>query len=367
MQPTATRAATCSSDLPTEPDSNGRIVDDILRDLLAAVREQGSAARLTVDVFDTVLTRRYLAPGDIFHETAERALTEGALDRRLAGSFPADRVEAERLAERTHGISCATLAEIYTCYAERAGLESASAGRLCALEIEAELAAAVPIPAVIELLAACRSHGARIAFVSDMYLDAQTIRRLLDRIGAGHAESEIVVSCEHRRRKADGGLFACCNLSREPGFLHLGDSPERDGDGARRAGGTPYSVNPAHPTRYEQQLASCVRQGPVALRQLAGVSRAARIGAPMSRDRRAQVINETAANLAGPLALAYAAWTLERAQQRGLRRLYFAAREGEILLSVARELERVWQTGIDLRYLCVSRNTLMLPACSACT
>lgn len=337
-------------------------MNEALRALLAAARDT-APARITCDVFDTVLARRCLEPHHVFAAVARRAERSGVLPSSSVDRFPALRVEAERLVEASAGPCCARLGDIHRRLAALLGLSPAAAAGLAQTEFAVEQDLLRPVPEVVETLAACRATGARLAFVSDMYLSSDQLRSLLQDAGVWREGDEVVVSCEHGRRKEDGGLFAAVALAHRPGFLHLGDSAERDVAGAVKAGGLGFLYERARPARYERALAAAGEgAGANVASRLAGLSREVRLARPAGADDRAALLHDTAADLAGPLAVGYVAWVLQRARALGLRRLYFAAREGEILLRVARELDVVWRTGIELRYLYVSRNSLLLPS-----
>jgi hypothetical protein len=72
----------------------------------------------------------------------------------------------------------------------------------------------------------------------------------------------------------------------------------------------------------------------------------------------ARVRWETASSVAAPLLFAFTAWVLEEAQRRGIRRLYFVARGGQIFLRLAQQLNHAGQNGLECRYLHLSRRAL---------
>lgn len=65
-----------------------------------------------------------------------------------------------------------------------------------------------------------------------------------------------------------------------------------------------------------------------------------------------------------PLLLAYVAWVLDHARQNGIGRLYFVARDGEILYCIAQTLMSD-RDDIELRYLYGSRRAWLPPSISA--
>jgi hypothetical protein len=80
--------------------------------------------------------------------------------------------------------------------------------------------------------------------------------------------------------------------------------------------------------------------------------------------KRDRVIYDTTIDVAGPLIIAYSAWCLRQAVERGINRLYFLSRDGEILYQIAERLNQRLKHPVELHYLYVSRQSLLLPALS---
>src|SRR5699024_7318970 len=55
-----------------------------------------------------------------------------------------------------------------------------------------------------------------------------------------------------------------------------------------------------------------------------------------------------------PFLVCYVRWVLDQALQRGIKRLYFVARDGEVMYKIARQLKRPGDD-IEMRYLYGSR------------
>ncbi len=78
----------------------------------------------------------------------------------------------------------------------------------------------------------------------------------------------------------------------------------------------------------------------------------AAVSATMPREA---ALRDVAAGVAAPLLVSYAAWILRDAERRGIRRIYFLARDGQVLLEIARILARRLGVSIECRYLYASR------------
>lgn len=75
----------------------------------------------------------------------------------------------------------------------------------------------------------------------------------------------------------------------------------------------------------------------------------------------AELNKELSKNFAGPIIFEYVWWVLYEARARKLNRLYFLARDGYILMKVAKMFCREFGINIDCRYLTCSRTSLRLP------
>lgn len=113
--------------------------------------------------------------------------------------------------------------------------------------------------------------------------------------------------------------------------------------------------------RYEQMLASHAGATGGLSSAVAGASRFARLTVAASSATQ-QALRDIAASVAAPTLVGYVLWVLRRAEQLGLRRLYFIARDGQVLLEIARRLVGNLNIACELRYLYGSRRVWLLPA-----
>ena len=114
-------------------------------------------------------------------------------------------------------------------------------------------------------------------------------------------------------------------------------------------------------TRYEEIMsASSAGPGELAAR-FANASRVARAAVPAEAGRET-AIRDVAAGVAAPALVAFVLWLLEEAERRGLRRLRFLSRDGQVLYELARRLATATGIGLDLEYVYSSRLTWSLAA-----
>jgi hypothetical protein len=134
---------------------------------------------------------------------------------------------------------------------------------------------------------------------------------------------------------------------------------------ARKAGLKPTLFTVQAPNRYEKCLYAPGSGAPRLLRSAAaGAARAARLGHQEATSRW-QVIADIGADVAGPMLTGFVLWTMYEARRRNLNRLYFVARDGQILQRIAVKLNAWLGWGMELRYLYASRQSLFLPSLTA--
>jgi FMN phosphatase YigB (HAD superfamily) len=311
------------------------------------------------DVFDTCLTRRVGVPSDLFYDVARKTLSRlgQAASRPLLEDFVTARMEAERMARQQTSTEEVNLADIWKILMRSMGCPHDPALVRCELEAEAE--SLVPIAAMREQVRTARQQGDRIVFLSDMYLPTDFIERQLKTHGFAESGDGFYVSADIGKTKASGNLFRHV-LEQEStpaaNVWHTGDNPHSDYLVPRRLGirahlfqGCEFSVAELNllPAGSEPHTAS----------RIAGGMRAFRLEREGGDDN----INELVSQFVGPFALGFASWVLRRAQEDGVKRLYFAARDCQLIWRVAQELSPRFG-GLECRYLEVSRQALFLPS-----
>jgi predicted HAD superfamily hydrolase len=95
--------------------------------------------------------------------------------------------------------------------------------------------------------------------------------------------------------------------------------------------------------------------------RFADASRAARAVVDVGSEREA-AIRDVAAGVAAPALVGFVIWIQEQARLRGLRRLRFLSRDGQVVHELMRRLAPVAGAGMDLEYVYSSRLTWSLAA-----
>lgn len=320
------------------------------------------AAWFTCDVFDTVITRAFPDPMHIFELIASRL---GLTDDEGRQVFADCRAAAEAaLRQRLTPGADLRLEEIYAEVFRRlpaAMTLGLSVPTAMAVEIAAEAESARPWPPGLRLLEEWRRRAQFAGFISDMYLPPQAIEDMLRRTGAWKPGDRLFTSGEYRATKASGRLFGVVQETlaiTAADWTHLGDHPHADVAVPAALG--IRSVRVAAP-RSPRRTRAAFGRGQRGLRIVAALNRAA-ADMPADLDPHHRVVWNIATHVLAPTALWYADRVLRAARRDGRSRLWFLARDGQIVHRAAMIANRsVGYTG-ELHYVLASRQALHLPS-----
>jgi predicted HAD superfamily hydrolase len=311
------------------------------------------------DIFDTTLTRTVSSPHGILLLMAQDLQSSNSLPEQVRQHFPRIRVRAEWMTRLYKKKEDVRLDDIYAALAKLCTLDPVVTELLKQLELKTELASCRPIASTIAAIKAARSRGGRVVFISDMYLPKACIQAMLEKVGAYEPGDGIYVSGDTGLTKRSGSLFR--HMFKKEGcsakdVCHLGDHVYSDVCVPRMLGIKTARYH-FKSSRYEDIIR---RNGSLLASVWAGTSRSARLSKVM--DPSSQVIHDTACHVIGPSLLFYVEWLLESAKNKGLLRLYFLSRDGEILFKIAQKVNRHRGYNLDLRYLHASREAWCWPA-----
>ncbi len=314
------------------------------------------------DVFDTLLTRRVGSPSAMFLAVGLHLSRTGRLPC-SAFAFAALREHAEQRAFQNAGgfDSRVTLDDIAAELAMGLGIDKAT---LLSVEMDFEKAQLVPLAAGVKRLRTAREAGDRIVFISDMYLDEATIRQLLIDHRLFQSGDSILVSSAQSKSKRSGALFK--HLMEVEGvapgaIVHHGNDLLTDVSVPRRLGIRTQPFAAGNLNRYETVLDHF---GPCNDGLSSRIAGAARIVRAMSEDHssRHRALVDVSASVAAPFLIGFVMWLLARALDDGVKRLYFVARDGQLLMAIAAILVRKLELDIELTYLMGSRRAWQIAA-----
>jgi FMN phosphatase YigB (HAD superfamily) len=319
------------------------------------------------DVFDTVLTRRIGDPHAMADLIARRLELSGTSRTPVAGVAlaAARRRHERRLIDLTDRHP--TLRAIWAEVASALGVDDAQAEAWACAEEELEREVTVAVPGAHAMLEAARAEaGGRVVFVSDTPHSEAVVRDLLEAQGLAQDDDLVFTSSERGATKSRGGLFEVVTavLGAGPGtsYVHTGDNRRSDLASPRLEGWEGRLVTGGALTRYESLLEKHATASGGLTSWLAGSSRLARLEA--AERGVGTPVGAVAAGVLGPVLVGFALWVLGQARARGVRRLYFVARDGEVMLAAAREVLSELAPDVELRYLHGSRQPWVLGACA---
>ena len=321
-----------------DPASVGTWESDRLSVAPTTMENRGEQV-VSFDVFDTVLTRRVGDPRALFLLVGRRAAATGVLDC-SANAFAKARRAAEIRAFRNAGglDSSVSLIDIYHEVAHGLHLSEADEARLVELEMQVEHELLTPIQLGVDRVRAERVAGKRIIFVSDMYLPSAFIEAQLRRFNIFEAGDELFVSNELQLSKSTGRIWphVLRTLDVNPSQIHhIGNDANSDGKRTSRAGLSTEVLSNFNLNRYEVSLESHHSATDGLSSAIAGASRLARLGGFSDSE---QVIADVAAGVVAPFVLGNLLWTLDVAKREGLTKLFFVARDGQLLHEIAQKL-----------------------------
>ena len=183
---------------------------------------------VSFDIFDTLIERKVSIPTDIFKLVA----SEAGMDELV---FKEKRICAEKAA-RQKAVSQGevTLDEIYD---EMPDLDVAEIEKLKKLELDTEYMQCEPIPEMHQVFEWAKQNQKNIVIVSDMYLPADHIAKMLEKCGYTSYQ-KLYVSNQYGVNKISGKLFEIVWNELEPAdrkMIHIGDSIKADFFGAIKA------------------------------------------------------------------------------------------------------------------------------------
>lgn len=340
-----------------------------------ALAEREAVKVLSLDVFDTLLWRVVPEPADAFLLVG-RSLGRAGHLQVPAEAFARLREAAEERARVRSGRDRVTpevsLEQVYE-ELRPAVVGDAPPADLAALEVEVERSITFPDLAVVDLARSLQaSLGVRVVLVSDTYLSAAHVGRLVDREPFTGIGIEAVFTSSDAGRNKGSGLYELVlgALGVAPGeVLHLGDHADADVACATRNG-----IHAVHLARRPEPLPAVleregVTRGDALQRQRAPLHEGAGdFGLTALRAKtlrreegsglpaREQPWWAVGAGVFGPVFTGFAEWVHDRAAAAGASEVFCVMREGAFLAPLVEAARRQRRGGPQTSTLWVSRH-----------
>lgn len=317
---------------------------------------------VSFDIFDTVLTRKVGSPSSLFIYVGQEAVRSGLIDSRPV-DFANIRVEAEMRVRKSTLQEEISFDAIYEEVRSSLDITTEVCSQLQAIEMRIEEDFICVLPGAKELIKHYRKKMDVIVFTSEMYLPGNFIRRQLERFGLIEEADMLFVSSEYLLSKYSGNLFRSLIESTQTDcgdILHIGNNNISDHIVPKSIGIKTKLLDNGNLNRYEEILEqhALSTQGMASL--FAGASRMARLSIPAT-SKKQEAIRDVSAGVIAPTLICYILWLFKRAEALKLTRLYFVARDGEILVQISKIIAEKLGVNCDIRYLYGSRQAWHVP------
>lgn len=296
---------------------------------------------VSFDVFDTLLKRNVSSRLDVYR--VSQRLYESAYGR-LGFDLAPKRLQAEKKAYSA-AKSEVSLVDIHTAL----NVSETAAIRLVAAEMEAERLLSAPSLPMREVFSWAVSEGKRIVIISDMYLPSSFVAELLEKAGYSGYE-KLFVSSDYGCRKLDGGLFdiAISDMGIDAAeIVHVGDSVRPDYLSAKKAGIRPVLIAKSFSKPVLKKSTSSL-----------AVSMAQATADNLAAD--GDYFYRFGVKALGPLLYGLSCFVHDVAEEHGVEKIYFMARDGYVL---KKAYEKVYPSEQERsRYLYASRKSFGIPS-----
>lgn len=316
---------------------------------------------VSFDIFDTLISRFFFKSTDLFIECGKRALAL-KLTNISADSWANNRIQIEVLVRKSSEHEEITLNEIYSKISIKLKLDYATIIQLMAIEIEVEKEFSTPIIENILKLKRYKEKGYTTILTSDMYLSKEVINALLIKHQLVGYFDELFLSSDLRKTKRENTLYkhlASTYKVDAKDILHIGDNMHSDYFSAKSIGLNAILYTESYPNRYERQLYKLTKNRSKSL--LAGISKSIRLNKKYDSEKQ-KIIYEVSASVVAPLIFCFVEWTLRKAIDLKVKKVYFLARDGQLPYKVANILIERWGYDIECFYIYGSRQAWHFPS-----
>lgn len=305
---------------------------------------------VSFDVFDTCLIRRCGRPYKIWDLMADRLFDKEDSRGRL--SFTGNRPLAEKNVYHKNPYS--SLNDIYEeLNVSQWGFEKE---QMMNLEMEIEEQELFPNPEILKIVNDYRKKDFVVVFISDMYLPTEFIKRILVKYDFCKEDERVFVSAACKAGKFNGSLFDFVLMETKSNarqWIHYGDNVDSDYRIPKKKGIKSFFVENTDFTKEEMRWMEdarfCAHKHEIEL--WTGLSRLTRL------QKNKSFASTMAINLIASIYVPYVAYVCKVAKAKGIKVLYFLARDSHIFLEIAKTLN-IEQDGIECRYLKLSRRSL---------
>lgn len=328
-------------------------------------------SHVSFDIFDTVLLRPTAVPSHLFW-LLEKEVQVLLGDPLFA--FQQTRLQAEEEARiRARPVEDITLDQIYDAFADITCIDKALAERIKEKELALELDRCFAHPHSKILYDYAVAKGKTVVFVSDMYLPADFIRKMLEKNGFYTENHAIFMSSETLKTKHTGNMFpyVLSALGCKPAsMLHIGDNKVADIKRAGQHGISSFYI-PRHTEkffkvrRHRQIWGKAETIGDVATSLVVGHLAhyyATRKPEILETHKEPLAANwyEFGYQVAGVLYVGFIQWLIGALKANKIDRAFFLSRDGKIMKEAFDLIAPLYGEPVPSSYIYASRRALQV-------
>lgn len=179
---------------------------------------------VTFDMFDTLVTRCFLLPDDLFLIVDKYVSLNYGMNK---GWFFNIRKKSLRKLQQKARFSDFTINEIYDEIEKQSTLTHKDIEKIKNYEIQTDLKFLIPREDVQYIFYKLLERGKKIIIISDTYYTKSIMNLFLQKCGY-KGYSQVMVSCEFRKKKSTGRLWKLFFKNNKAKTCHVGDSKLSD-------------------------------------------------------------------------------------------------------------------------------------------
>jgi FMN phosphatase YigB (HAD superfamily) len=341
---------------------NNTTLADKFRDKLNEVEPE----LISFDIFDTLIDRTVEQPAHVFSliEKEVEKLTDGKISNFCSLRQFSERFLRVNLKGEVQEIS---LNDIYDEIARRSGINDKTSKKIQELEIEQELKNLSSRVSGRKLFDIALETSANVVLISDMYLDYQTIKKIM--ANCGYPEIPLYLSSEVGLRKHEGDLFDYVSKTiNKPHnkWLHIGDNPHGDIKIANSKGIKTFHIkssfrNIESNAKLFNQIKNDRKTRSMAESAIYGLIQKKYFDDPFNPIASDTISGGDSSKLGyiavAPMMFGFLQWIMTQAKNDGVRKLLFLSRDGKVLYRMAKILFPSTQGWPEIQYALSSRRS----------
>ena len=326
------------------------------------------ATLYSFDIFDTLITRRVYTPLGIFALMQEKLKTNSKYKDTFSDYFKNNFAVLRHKTEfwKRDNVFCnrtgaqdITFEQIYALLQKNQSLTDEQVRLLKELEIQTEKDNLVPISENVGIVKDLIKQKKEVILISDMYFSKEILHDIMTNIDPVFENIDIYVSADILKSKYFGDLYKY--VKNKKGYiynkwLHYDDSWHNIEKASELQIKTAFVEYGPASDFAPFVMSDLEKEFNVFYQAALGSSKLATKYRPESDD-----LFNFGAEYMGPILYGYTSWVLEQAQIKGLKHLYFVARDSYVPMLIAQKIASVKKMDIQIHYLYGSRAAWRFP------